>query len=238
MTVALTEAELVEARGLLARLSELLQDRAAPANDTAPPAELRAIGVAGLSDADVAEAAARLRCPPAAVRAVWQVESSGVPFGFDRRPTLLFEPHKFSEFTGHRFDKTHGGVSYPKWGQKPYPTGTVDQRHAANWDKLLYAARLDRDAAYMAASYGGPQILGANFKACGFADVHAFVAAMCRSERDQLQAFVSLVLDWKLDDELRDGRWADFARRYNGPAYARNTYDAKLASAFKQWSQA
>ena len=232
MSLALTAEEAEEARSLIARLRVLLAERdAAPA----PPGPA---DKGALTLADFEAAAKIIGCDVATIRAVWEVESNGQPFGFDGRPTILFEPHVFSRETGHRFDKTHGGVSYPRWGQKPYPRGTAAERHTANWDKLIYAARLDRDAAYRSASYGAPQIMGFNFADCGFADVHAFVAAMSESAGAQLRAFIALIQAWKLDDEMRERRWADFARRYNGPGFAKNAYDQKLAAAYQKWSRA
>lgn len=225
----MTPEALAEARQLIARLAVLLGDEAPPAIIPAPS---EGVPKVGLRDVDYADAAATIGCDVAAVKAVYEVESNGKAFGFDGRPTLLFEPHKFSEFTGNRFDATHGGVSYPRWGQKPYPTGTADQRHTANWDRLLYAARLDRDAAYKSASYGAPQIMGFNYADCAFSTVHEFAVAMGESERRQLNTFVQLIVTWKLDDEMRERRWADFARRYNGPKFAVNRYDTKLAAAY------
>ena len=32
---------------------------------------------------------------------------------------------------------------------------------------------------------------------------------------------------------LQNKNWAEFARRYNGPAYAQNRYDEKLAEAYR-----
>lgn len=233
--MSLTVAEIAEARQLHARLGELLGklDAPAPAPPPPPPAPEEK---ATLSEADFLAAAQRIGCDMPAIHAVWDTESNGVPFGYDGRATVLYEGHKFSEFTVHRYDKTYGGVSWPAWDRARYPKGDDAERHKANWDRILFAARLDRDAAYRSASYGAPQIMGFNFAACGFADLDSFVAAMNRSAREQLDAFVSLILDWKLDDELREHRWADFARRYNGPRYAENMYDAKLAAAHAKWS--
>jgi hypothetical protein len=91
---------------------------------------------------------------------------------------------------------------------------------------------LDPDAAFAAASYGAFQILGQNFKACGFASSFEFVLAQCQTEGAQLLAFVSFLKANGLDDELRSNNWAGFARGYNGSAYAANQYDVKLARAF------
>jgi peptidoglycan hydrolase-like protein with peptidoglycan-binding domain len=39
-----------------------------------------------------------------------------------------------------------------------------------------------------------------------------------------------------LDRALRDHRWADFARGYNGKNYAVNAYDTKLHDAFQHYT--
>lgn len=238
MTLALSDADAARARLLLDELQALLAERpavpppeptiAAEPAPAAPPATPRP---RELIAQDYADAAARLACDVPAVRAVCAIESNGRGFGDDGRPVLLFEPHVFSRLTAHRFDATHGGVSYPKWGAKPYPKG-----QAARWDQMLYAARLDHDAAYQAASYGLFQIMGFNFRTCGFASIDDFVAAMQAGEREQLLAFVAYVQTNRLDDELREHRWADFAARYNGPGFKANAYDTKLAAAHVKWS--
>ncbi|HYC03497.1 MAG TPA: N-acetylmuramidase family protein [Azospirillaceae bacterium] len=180
-----------------------------------------------LADADIARAAAALGCAPAAVRAVLKVETGGKG-GFlpDGRPRILFEAHLFSRATGGRYDAGHPAISAPSWNRKLYAGG------AGEYDRLAAAVALDRTAALASASWGLFQILGSNFRECGHADVEAFVAAMVSGEGAQLDAFVNYVRRRKLDDELREGRWADFARAYNGPAYAANQYDTKLAAAF------
>jgi hypothetical protein len=231
MSVTLTPEEAQEARRLIARLDELLaRPDAAPAPTPAPPANA---GATGLYAEDFEGAAKLLRCDVAAIRAVDEAESNGKGFGPDGRPIILFEPHVFSRLTGHRFDSTHGGVSYPKWGAKPYK-----ETQAERWDQLLYAARLDHDAAYKSASYGRFQIMGFNHAACAFPTVHEFVAAMQRSEREHLTAFCQFVLFNHLDDEIREHRWEAFASRYNGPGYARGGYHLKLAAAHQKWSRA
>jgi hypothetical protein len=218
-----------EALELLDRLRAILAEELAPAPAHEP---LTAEAKESLTDADFADAADLLKCDVAAIRAVDEVESNGKGFGPDGRPIILFEPHVFSRLTGHRFDATHGGVSYLKWGAKPYK-----KTQAERWDQLLYAAKLDEAAAYKSASYGRYQILGLNHAACAFPTVREFVDAMRRSERDHLQAFCQFVLFNHLDDELRERRWEDFAKRYNGPGYAKNNYHGKMAAAFERLSR-
>jgi hypothetical protein len=226
MTITLSDTKAQEVRALLARLAELLVDDV-PGGAVAPvqPSPAASGPAAALTDQDYADAATALGCDVAMIRAVDRVESNGHGFGPDGRPIILFEPHVFSRLTNHKFDSSYGGVSYPKWGEKPYPPS-----QAARWDQLLFAAKLDHDAAYQSASYGRFQIMGFNFGLCGFATVGAFVDAMGRSERDHLMAFVQFVLSSKLDDELRTRDLLAFATRYNGPGQA-SAYAAKLSAA-------
>jgi hypothetical protein len=39
-----------------------------------------------------------------------------------------------------------------------------------------------------------------------------------------------------LQDELQNKNWAGFAKGYNGPGYAQNNYDGKLASAYDKYA--
>jgi hypothetical protein len=50
-----------------------------------------------------------------------------------------------------------------------------------------------------------------------------------------LVAFVSFILANRLDGALRARNWPSFARGYNGPAYAQNAYDKKMAAAYARW---
>lgn len=180
----------------------------------------------GLIYQDFLAAAKRLRCDVAAVRAVCEVEAPKGGFFPDGTPATLFEGHKFHAFTGGRFSATHPAISYESWTRE----------HYGNWqrekERLAEAIALDRDAALKSASWGKFQIMGFNHAAAGFQRLQDFVNAMYDSEGAQLQAFVEFVLHEKLDDEMRERRWADFARRYNGPGYRANRYDTKLAAAY------
>lgn len=175
------------------------------------------------SDGAIEQAAEAIGCDVAAVRAVIDVESRG---GYlpDKRPKILFERHYFSRLTNRRHDASHPDISHKRFGG--YKGG------AREYDRLASAARLDRDAALRSASWGAFQIMGDNCKACGFADVEDFVAAMVESEDRQLQAFVGFVKANRLDDELRRLDWEGFARGYNGPAFRANKYDTKMAAAY------
>jgi hypothetical protein len=184
-----------------------------------------------LTDADYRRAAETLGCEVAAICAVADVESGGrTGFLPDRRPKILFESHVFSKLTGGQHDATHPDISTARWIRN-YVGG------AGEYDRLERAMQLDREAALKAASWGKFQILGINYNRVGSRTVDEFVVAQKRSEQEHLDAFVKFILSHDLSDELRDRRWADFASRYNGPRYAENHYDQKMAEAYAKHSR-
>lgn len=175
---------------------------------------------------DIDFAAERLGAQPAAIWAVNDVESTGVPF-VDGRPTILFEPHRFSRATGHRFDASYPKLSSWAWNRKLYPAS-----QAGRWTQLLDAVALDVDAGFASASYGAFQILGENHEACGAATPWAFAWQQSHSESAQLDAFVMFVEARGLKRALQIRDWPAFARGYNGTAYRENRYDERLAAAY------
>ncbi len=181
-----------------------------------------------LSDADIESAAKSIGCQVAAVRAVIDVESRG-GFLADGRPKILFERHYFSRLSSRKFDGSNPDISNANRGG--YKGGP------AEYERIARAVKLDRTAALQSASWGSFQIMGSNFKAAGHADVESFVTAMVSGAAGHLHAFVSFVKKNSLADELIRLDWAGFARGYNGPAYAENKYDIKLANAFRSHSR-
>lgn len=178
---------------------------------------------------DIPHVAASLGVEPAVVRAVDTVETGGVG-GFlsdhSGRPRILVEAHLFSAATGRRWDASHPDISSPAWNRALYRGG------AAEYLRLAEALDLDREAALKAASWGRFQILGSNHRMAGFDDVEGFVAAMADDEDNHLEAFAEFCRAARLVDALRDRDWETFARRYNGPQYAKNRYHLRLAAAY------
>lgn len=205
----------------------------------------------GLTGDDFRGALERLSCSYAQLRAVDEVESGGGwftdvradilaldgPGGFidgPNLPKILFEAHVFDRETGGRFRQTHPSLSSAKWNKSLYIGGQGE------WTRLHNAILLDAEAALKSASWGRYQIMGFNHRLAGFATVDAFVSAMKSSERAQLQAFVTFIINSNLSDELRriSNFHADcipFARGYNGNGFALNSYHVKLARAHKRW---
>ncbi len=182
-----------------------------------------------LTEYDFEQAAARIGCEVAAIKAVTSVESRGSGFDPEGFPITLFEGHWFHKLTKGAYSASHPTLSYPKWTRQFY--GKSWQQEKA---RLQQAIELDRTAGMLSASWGMFQIMGFNHKLCGFADVQSFVNAMCESEGKQLDAFVTFILGANLASALISKNWAAFAKTYNGPEYAKNAYDVKLQAAYKK----
>lgn len=190
-----------------------------------------------LRESDLIAAADRLDVPLASIKAVNEVESSGRGFLADGRPVILFERHVF-----WRQLQAHGIDPAPHAALRP---SIVNQKRggyaggAAEYTRLAAASQIYAPAAQEAASWGAFQIMGYHWEALGFADIETFVATQSRSEGDQLATFVAFILaDPALHRALKGRKWAQFARIYNGPAYAENLYDVKLARAYDRFSGA
>jgi hypothetical protein len=185
-----------------------------------------------LTEADFQRAAAALNVEVAAIKAVAEVEAAGQGFLPDGRPSILYEAHRFHAHTkgahvGAR-DRRGVALSSQTWNRALYgKTG------AAQHDRYEDARKRNADAANKACSWGLFQIMGENHKVCGFDNSQDFVDAMWTGGAGaHLDAFVNFIKGNKLDAPLRAKNWAAFARGYNGPGYAQNAYDKKMAAAY------
>lgn len=191
-----------------------------------------------LTQTDMQQAADRLGVPVAAVMAVSSVESAGTGF-VDGRPRILFERHVFRQ----RLQKAGLPANELKLLEAKHP-GLINKQPGGyqggnlEWQRLDSAKRIHSAAAQESASWGLYQIMGYHWEHLGYTSVSDFVAKMQASEGGQLDAFVRFIeADKNLHTALQAQKWADFAKRYNGPNYAQNLYDVKMARAFEQFSQ-
>lgn len=184
-----------------------------------------------LTDEDFALAAKGLSVDPATVRAVTEVESRGTGFLSDGRPVILFERHimhrrlaaagrdaaLLSRFLPTVVNSTPGG----------YLGGEAEH------DRLYLARQVDPASAVESASWGLFQIMGFHWDRLGYASAESFEKRMCESEGQQLDAFVRFIITSpQIHMALRKRDWAAFAAGYNGPAFAKNSYDKKLSAAY------
>lgn len=180
-----------------------------------------------LTSVDYAWAAKKLGVSTAHIRAVAELESRGRGFLPTGEPVILYERHVFRNLTNGQYNVSHPAISGPPGGYGA--TGQNQHR------KLAEAAKLNRNAALQSASWGVFQVMGFNWRVCKYESLQEFINAMYRSERDHLDACIRYIEGAGLTKALREKNWAAFARGYNGPGYAKNKYDTKLAAAYKKW---
>lgn len=184
-----------------------------------------------LTEKDFEWAASELGCEVATIKAVDSVESRGKGFYESGEPVILYEAHIFSRLTDRKYDKSHPDISSRTWNRNLYGSSSGAHQHG----RLQKAVELDRDAALQSSSWGRFQLMGFNWKACGFSSLQSFINSMYRSERGQLEGFVGFLKSQNLARHLVNKNWAAFARGYNGPGYAQNKYDTKLAQAYARF---
>lgn len=198
-------------------------------------------GGKALRQIDLVGAAEQLGVDLAAVMAINEVESrgTGLHHGGPRagQPLILFERHIMRRRLIH-----HGIDPTPHQQQRSdlvnaRPGGYVGGHR--EHDRLDTAAKIHEAAAIESASWGLFQIMGFHWQHLGYASAHAWREAMRAGEGHQLEAFVRFIeRDRGLHAALKRHDWPDVARRYNGPNYAINDYDTKLAAAHRRHARA
>lgn len=194
-----------------------------------------------LGEQDLRDFAIQNNLELAAVKAVNEVESSGKGFLVDGRPKILFEGHEFWRQLKLRginpssiANASNADVLYSSWTRSHYLGGTGE------YSRLEKAAVLHpdpkfREAALSSASWGSYQIMGYHSVKLGYSSVQEFVDEMYKHERNQLQAFGRYISVFGCIHHLRVKNWAKFAHCYNGPQYAKNKYDIKMANAYSKY---
>ncbi|WP_168396576.1 N-acetylmuramidase family protein [Acinetobacter indicus] len=170
----------------------------------------------------------------AALKAVIEVECRGSGFNADGTPVILFERHVFRQrliANGKAATADKAMRERPDLCSK---TAGGYGLYSAQHGRLNAAAQYHRESALESASWGIGQVMGYHWKALGYPTLQNFINAMYRDEASQLEAMCRFIVTNKLINALKNKDWKAFARGYNGAAYAKNSYDVKLANAYKK----
>lgn len=186
-------------------------------------------GNISLSEKAIDSISKKFAIDTATIRAFADVEASGFGFLVDGRPRILFESHWFHKLTDGKYDATNPNISTPTWVQN-YRGGT------AEYSRLEEATNLDKIAALQSTSWGLFQILGVHYKEAGYNTVEEFVHDQFESTEKQIEICFKFIVNKNLDDDLREHRWVDFVRSWNGPFSTQNNYAERLAEAYKRFS--
>lgn len=167
----------------------------------------------------------------AALQAVCEVEARNTGFTSANALICLYEPHIAYRYSSGtiRAALVKAGLAYPKQRAKPYPK--------TSYPRIDECAKIaGKELACLSTSWGLPQMMGFNHKACGYDTALDMVKAFAESEYNQVEAMVKFIKATPaMFEALNKHDWAGFAKRYNGPGYAQNKYDQKLAKAYAYW---
>jgi lysozyme family protein len=196
-----------------------------------------------LGNAALVAAAKRLGVELAAIYAVNEVESLGEGFLATGKPKILYERHVMHRLLStprHEGDDAevlqahaaHLALLHPAL-VNPRPGGYAGG--SAEHQRLANAKLIDALCAPEACSWGAFQIMGYHWQRLGYSSLGDFLSRMARDESQHLEAFIRYIeAEPALLKALKGKKWAEFAKRYNGPAYARNLYDIKLERAYRR----
>lgn len=184
-----------------------------------------------IDDIDLPKLGALIGVGEDELHAFLDVETRGTGFDAEGRPRILFERHVFWRElpSGKRQQAQAAGLA----SRTPGGYGKESEQYG----KLGRALAIDATAALRSCSWGLGQIMGFNHKLAGYETVEEMILAFMEDEENQLLGAVRFIQNTGLDKALREHRWADFAKGYNGPNYKINRYDEKLAEAYAKWSR-
>lgn len=181
-----------------------------------------------LTDEDFALVASELDVEVAAVRAVVAIEAGAQMKGFwaPGVPVVNFDRTMYA-----RYRRTVSGSPSKK---EKVPSG-LSGYALKEWTQLVNARKVNAKAADLGTFWGMFQIGGFNYRKCGCESIEEFVGLMSYSELEQLELFAAFVRNSGMLADLKSKNWSSFARKYNGPSYARRGYHTKMANAYKKF---
>lgn len=179
------------------------------------------------------QTAERLGIEPETFQAVISVESAKKLFA---KVNGKLEP--LIRFEGHYFDRRLIGISQARArlrGLSSPRVGAVKNpaSQSARWQLLEKAKQINHTAALESTSWGIGQVMGAHWKWLGFESVDALVNIARSGIAGQLRLMELYIEKAGLVPALKNKDWSEFAKGYNGPAFAQNGYHLKLEQAYK-----
>lgn len=178
-----------------------------------------------LTEEDFKLIANELEVEVAAIKAVVKIEAGPKLQGFWAPGVPVVN------YTKTLFNKYNGKTKGRKQKDAKVPSG-LSGYALKEWTSLTNARKINADAADMGSYWGMFQIGGFNYKLCGCQSVEEMVEKICDSEFSQLEMFAVFIRNSGMLDALKKKDWATFARKYNGPSYAKRGYHTRMAKEY------
>lgn len=187
-----------------------------------------------LSNSDIEQFCLSKGLDPIRVKTIWEIESAGSGFytegNYKGELLCRFEGHLFRRYTNGKYDKDYPHLSYSNWR-----LGSRYNRGLNEFGRFFEAFKLDILASYYSTSWGAAQILGINYKVCGYGSAKDMIIDFYeRGEIAHLEAFcnyctgrgIIAAMEYTTgkSKEQEDKELARFFYRYNGSKYIENGY--------------
>lgn len=176
-------------------------------------------------------------CEPAVIDAIVQKETYASGFDPAKRLVIRPEAHKVATCP---YLSTPDRKRAAKLGFTSQPKLLAYERDAVAagskawaWVDAL-ALQFGQEAAFYVTSFGSPQIMGFNFRQCGYDSPSLMVRAFADSEDAQLIAMGKFLIASNGKEACRLRKWSQIARLYNGKNYAKNHYDTDLEQLYNE----
>ncbi len=181
-----------------------------------------------LTEEDFSIVARELGVETATIKAVVRIEAGEKLQGFWAPGVPV------ANYVQSLFDKYRSKPCKRKINDSKVPSGLSG--YALNeWTSLTKARKINADAADMGTYWGMFQIGGYNYKLCGCESVEEMVEKVCDSEYSQLEMFAVFIRNSGMLEALQKKDWEAFARRYNGPSYAKRGYHTRMAKEYAKY---
>lgn len=178
-----------------------------------------------LTNEDFKRVAEELGVEVAAIKAVVKIEAGPKLEGFWAPGVPVVN------YAKSLFDKYNGKTKGRKLKDAKVPSGLTGYA-LKEWTSLTNARKINADAADLGTYWGMFQIGGFNYKLCGCESVEEMVAKVCESEFSQLEMFAVFIRNSGMLESLKKKDWTTFARKYNGPSYAKRGYHTRMAKEY------
>lgn len=195
---------------------------------TSMPKEDEKVRYKTLTDEDFQLVAKELGVEVAAIKAVVKIEAGPKLEGFWAPGVPV------ANYVQSLFNKYNSKTKGPKDKDAKVPSG-LSGYALKEWTALTNARKINVDAANLGTYWGMFQIGGFNYKLCGCQSVAEMVEKVCQSELSQLEMFAVFIRNAGMLDALKKKDWKTFARKYNGPSYAKRGYHTRMAKEYANY---
>lgn len=183
-----------------------------------------------LTDEDFEIVANELGVEVATIKAVVRIEAGSAMQGFwaPGVPVVNYSKSLFNRYRKKVKGRKDKDAVVPE-GLKGYAL--------REWTSLINARKINAEAADLGTYWGMFQIGGYNYKLCGCSSVQEMVERISDSEFSQLEMFAVFIRNAGMLDALQKKDWRGFARKYNGPSYAKRGYHTRMAKEYAKFSK-